>query len=144
MSTSPESVVALDYNGYNTFSITCMAEVPSGLQLSKTIRWEVSEGGAPSNPVSDNGDTITITDSGLDNPISSSVLMVTEDVAGQYVYTCTAIAVSQVGDPDIMESASTDVVVKGLWFVLFKDVVCVYRVSLPCSSYLFVSCLFSF
>ncbi len=92
----------------------CTADVPAGTQLTKVINWERMSEGAPSEPVADNGDSIIIETTGLSSPITTSVLMVTEDVSGQYVYTCTAIVVSQLGDPDITMTASSEVTVRGV------------------------------
>ncbi len=112
---SPEAIDVLDHDNFNTFSIMCTAELPSGVQASKVINWQRTLEGNPPEPVIANDDTIVIVTTDLDSPTSTSVLTVTEVISGQYVYTCTATVVGLPGDADITGSASTDVTVRGLY-----------------------------
>ncbi len=114
---SPETLDVLDHDNFNTFSITCTAELPSGVQASKVINWQRTLEGESPEPVVANGDTIVIVTTDLDSPTSTSVLTVTEVISGQYVYTCTATVVGLPGDPDITGSASTDATVRGLFLL---------------------------
>ena len=74
---------------YNTFSLTCNANVPQGVVSPKTFTWRrrigASTGGL--NDVMVNS-SILITSTNLDQPTSTSVLTVRETTAGDYRYRC--------------------------------------------------------
>ena len=75
---------------YNTFIITCTASAPRGVVAAKSFQWR-GRIGSPTNTLSettDNGDTIKIADSNLDQPVSISVLTVRERAPGEYHYRC--------------------------------------------------------
>ena len=73
---------------YNTFSITCTATAPEGVVSPKTFTWQRRRTGPGSgNPfrmVSNSESTVIEPDT----PDSQSVLTVTEEVDGVYVYRC--------------------------------------------------------
>jgi len=73
---------------YNTFSLTCTATVPQGVVSPKTFTWRRRIGPRGLNDITDNGDSILITSTNLDQPTSTSVLMVRETTAGDYHYRC--------------------------------------------------------
>ena len=71
---------------YNTFSLTCTATVPQGVVSPKTFTWRRRIGPSTRglNDTTDNGDSILITSTNLDQPTSTSVLTVRETTAGDY------------------------------------------------------------
>jgi len=75
---------------YNTFSLICTATVPQGVVSPKTFTWRRRIGSSTGglNDITDNGDSILITSTNLDQPTSTSVLTVRETTAGDYRYCC--------------------------------------------------------
>ena len=75
---------------YNTFSLTCTATVPQGVVSPKTFTWRRRIGSSTDDltDITDNGDSILITSTNLDQPTSTSVLTVKETTAGDYRYRC--------------------------------------------------------
>ena len=75
---------------YNTFFLTCTATVPQGVVLPKSFVWRRRIGSSITNLIrlTDNGDSILINSTNLDQPTSTSVLMVKETSAGDYRYRC--------------------------------------------------------
>jgi len=75
---------------YNTFFLTCTATVPQGVVLPKSFAWRRRIGSSITNltRLTDNGDSILITSTNLDQSTSTSVLTVRETTAGDYRYRC--------------------------------------------------------
>ena len=73
---------------YNTFSLTCTATVPEGVVSPKTFTWWRRK--ALSNILAqiNNNETIQINSSTLNQPVSTSVLTVTETRAAEWYYRC--------------------------------------------------------
>ena len=72
---------------YNTFSLTCTATVPEGVVSPKTFTWQrrIGPGSGSAFQMVSNSDSTVIEP---DIPDSQSVLTVTEEVNGVYVYRC--------------------------------------------------------
>ena len=73
---------------YNTFSLTCTATVPEGVISPKTFTWQKRRTGPGSGSgfqIVSNSESTVIEP---DIPDSQSVLTVTEEVDGVYVYQC--------------------------------------------------------
>ena len=75
---------------YNTFFLTCTATVPQGVVLPKSFAWRRRIGSSITNlmRLTDNGDSILINSTNLDQSTSTSVLTVKETTAGDYRYRC--------------------------------------------------------
>jgi len=75
---------------YNTFFFACTATVPQGVVSPKTFTWSRRIGASMSGliDITDNGGSILITSTDLDQPTSTSVLTVKETTAGDYHYRC--------------------------------------------------------
>jgi len=75
---------------YNTFSLTCTATAPQGVVSPKKFTWRRRIGSSTGglNDITDNGGSILITSTNLDQPTSTSVLTVRETTAGDYRYRC--------------------------------------------------------
>jgi len=75
---------------YNTFFLTCTATVPQGVVLPKSFAWTWKIGSSTTSltRLTDNGDSILINSTNLDQPASTSVLTVRETTAGDYCYRC--------------------------------------------------------
>ena len=75
---------------YNTFFLTCNATVPQGVVSPKTFIWRRRIGASTAGltDITDNGGSILITSTNLDQPTSTSVLTVRETTAGDYRYRC--------------------------------------------------------
>ena len=108
----PNMVISFDTEPYNTFTLTCTATVHDSVTVHKTIHWKIGPQGSEVN-ISDNGDTVVITNTNLNSPISTSVLQVTEDVIGNYQYTCTAMLQFSGEEDDISASDTANVTIKG-------------------------------
>ena len=97
-STVPTITVSLEPNTtrlpteppYNTFTITCTATAPEGVVAGKTIEWMRRIGSSTTglSEITDNGNTIQIVATGLNQPETISVLTVTETTPGDYRYRC--------------------------------------------------------
>ena len=83
---------------YNTFTLTCTATAPTGVIESKTFTWRRTSGLGGSCA---NFDVITGgVDSSVDQPVSSSVLTVTETTAAEWRYCCQASLFDVTGTSD--------------------------------------------
>ena len=86
----PNTTRLLTVPPYNTIVITCTATAPEGVVAGKTIEWRRRIG--PSNggllEITDNGDTIQVVTTGLNRPVTNSVLTVKETTPGDYRYRC--------------------------------------------------------
>ena len=101
---------------YNRFTITCTATAPEGVISPKTFIWRrtnVAGGSCDSfTDISDNGDTLRIMFSSLGQPVSTSVLTVTEDVPAEWQYCCEA-RLTDLGSSDVIENDVRSVNVAG-------------------------------
>ena len=109
----PNMVISFDTEPFNTFTLTCTAIVHDSVTVHKTIHWTMGPQGSEVD-VSDNGDTVVITNTNLNSPVSTSVLQVTEDVIGNYPYTCTAVLQFSGEEDDISASDTASVTIKGI------------------------------
>ena len=68
----------------------CTVTVPDGVVANKRIQWKQRSGSSSVRlpDIMNNGGSILIVYSGLDQPVSSTVLTVQENSAGQYHYYC--------------------------------------------------------
>ena len=88
LSLTPNTTRLPNVNPYNIFSLTCTATVPEGVVSPKTFTWQRRRTGP------DLGDAFKIVSNSAstvikpDIPDSQSVLTVTEEVDGVYVYQC--------------------------------------------------------
>ena len=75
---------------YNTFIIFCNASVPEGVVAPKTLEWRrrVMMQTNEWQEIIDNGDTIQIETSGLNQSMTTSQLTVSETTPGDYQYQC--------------------------------------------------------
>ena len=76
---------------FNTFSLTCTATVPQGVVSPKTFTWRRRRIGPSKrgfNDITENGDSILINSTNLNQPTSTSVLTVREIITGDYRYRC--------------------------------------------------------
>ena len=80
----PATVTALDILPYNTFTLRCVATAPANIFLQKSFVWRNG-----SNVISDNGNTVLITNHNVTMPVSTSELTVNEPAIGRYTYYCT-------------------------------------------------------
>ena len=73
---------------YNTFSLTCTATAPNSVIEPKTFIWlrAITAGGSCNQGVISD----SIVNSSVNQPVSTSVLTVTETVAASYRYCCRA------------------------------------------------------
>ena len=115
VTTSPvTSVDVIDVEPHNTFSIMCMATAPDSVIVPKSFQWErILQATSASETISDNGDFVTIVNSNLSSPTSTSTLTVRENTAGNYTYTCTATLQTLPGDPIISGTSSVCITVRG-------------------------------
>ena len=82
---------------YNTFTITCTATAPMGVIESKTFTWKRTGGlGGSCGSFSEvvENDTFQITNTNVAEPVSTSVLTVTETTAAVWRYCCQATLLS--------------------------------------------------
>ena len=88
---------------YNTFTLTCTATAPMGVIESKTFTWRRTSGSGGScgsfSEITDSG-TLQITNSNVDQPVSTSVLTVTETTAAVWRYCCQATLFDGSGTSD--------------------------------------------
>ena len=103
---------------YNQFTITCTATAPEGVISPKTFIWRrtnVAGGSCDSfTDISDNGDTLLIMFSSLGQPVSTSVLTVTEGIAAEWQYCCEArLTRTDLGSSDVIENDVRSVNVAG-------------------------------
>ena len=80
----PPSVSALDVLPFNTFTLRCVARAPENVFLEKSFVWRNG-----SSVITDNGDSVLITNHNTTMPISISELTVNEPAIGHYTYYCT-------------------------------------------------------
>ena len=80
----PPSVNALDILPYNTFTLRCAARAPENIFLEKSFVWRNG-----SSVITDNGDSVLITNHNTTMPVSISELTVNEPAIGRYTYYCT-------------------------------------------------------
>ena len=66
----------------------CTVTIPDGVVANKRIQWKQRRGSFGLTDIMDNDGSIQIVYSDLDQPVSSSVLTVQENSAGQYHYYC--------------------------------------------------------
>ena len=88
---------------YNAFTLTCTATAPLGVIESKTFTWRRRSGlgGSCSSFSAITGSaTLQITNSDVDQPVSTSVLTVTETTAAQWRYCCQASLLGVTGTSD--------------------------------------------
>ena len=90
MTVHPNTMRLPSESPYNTIIITCTASAPKGVVAGKSFRWRRRIGSPTSSlsEITDNGDTIIIADSNLNQPVSASVLTVRETAPGEYHYRC--------------------------------------------------------
>ena len=91
----PPTVTALDILPYNTFTLRCIANVPANVILQKAFVWRNG-----SNIITDNGDTVLISNLNTAMPESTSELTVNGPMIGIYTYYCT-VTISVPGGLDI-------------------------------------------
>ena len=88
LSLTPNTTRLPNVPPYNTFSLTCTATAPEGVVSPKTFTWQRRRTGPDLGDafqsVSDSESTVIKPDI----PDSQSVLTVTEEVDGEYVYQC--------------------------------------------------------
>ena len=88
---------------HNTFTLTCTATAPMGVIESKTFTWRRRSGSGGScgsfSEVIDGG-ALQITNSNVDQPVSTSVLAVTETTAAVWRYCCQASLLGVTGTSD--------------------------------------------
>ena len=88
---------------YNTFTLTCTATAPMGVIESKTFTWRRrsgSGGSCGSFSAITESDTLQITNSNVNQPVSTSVLTVTETTAAVWHYCCQASLLGVTGTSD--------------------------------------------
>ena len=73
---------------YNTFSLNCTAIVPQGEVTPKTFSWKRRTGHSSEEVKNDSSTVIRIENSNQGQPVSTSVLTVTETAAGTYHFQC--------------------------------------------------------
>ena len=88
---------------YNTFFLTCTATVPQGVVSPKTFTWRrrIGPDTGGLTYITDNGGSILITSTNLDQPTSTSVLTVRETTAGDYRYRC-RVDLTELGLPAVV------------------------------------------
>ena len=117
LSVMPNATRLPSADPYNQFTITCTATAPEGVISPKTFIWRrtnVAGGSCDSfsEEISDNGDTLQIMFSSLEQPVSTSVLTVTEDVPAEWQYCCEA-RLTDLGSSDVIENVVRSVNVAG-------------------------------
>ena len=116
LSVMPNATRLPNEDPYNQFTITCIATAPEGVISPKTFIWrrtDVAGGSCDSfTDISDNGDTLLIMFSSLGQPVSTSVLTVTEDVPAEWQYCCEA-RLTDLGSSDVIENDVRSVNVAG-------------------------------
>ena len=115
LSVMPNAARLPNADPYNQFTITCTATAPEGVISPKTFIWRrtAAAGGSCDSfaEISDNGATLRIVSSSLGQPVSTSVLTVTEDTPAEWQYCCEADLGS--GVDDVTENGVRSVNVTG-------------------------------
>ena len=90
LSLTPNTTRLPNVAPYNTFSLTCTATAPEGVVSPKTFTWWRQNAEMNNKLLQINhSETIHINSSTLNQPVSTSVLTVTETTAGEWYYRCT-------------------------------------------------------
>ena len=90
---------------YNTFTLACTATVPMGVIEPKTFTWRrttASGGSCGSFGVVTESGTRQIANSNVNQPVSTSVLTVTETTAAVWRYCCQASLLGVTGASDVV------------------------------------------
>ena len=106
----PPSVTALDVLPYNTFTLRCVASAPTNVILQKSFVWRNG-----SSVITDNGNTVLITNRDTAMPDSTSELTVNEPLIGSYTFYCT-VSMSVPGGLDISTFTTGTATVEGIIF----------------------------
>jgi len=80
----------LNFAPYNTFFLICTATVPQGVVVPKMFVWRRRIGPSTTGlaPLASSSNSRLITSTNLDQPTSTSVLIVRETIPGDYRYRC--------------------------------------------------------
>ena len=90
---------------YNTFTLTCTATAPMGVVEPKTFTWRrttASGGSCGSFAVVTESGIFQIANSNVNQPVSTSVLTVTETTAVVWRYCCQASLLGVTGASDVV------------------------------------------
>ena len=101
----------LDAPPYNVITLSCIITQPETVTVPKSIEWKRTSNGVFDTPAH-NGENINTTSSDLSEPISTSWLIVSEEVAGLKLYSCCASSLVPVDEP-VIYTESVEVTVKG-------------------------------
>lgn len=96
---------------YDTFTLKCTATASDGVIVAKSFEWSRGPPGAQT-VVGHNGNTISIRNYDLWSPQSISLLTVTGEPVGSYLYNCT-VRMSVPGGLDHVASAVANVEITG-------------------------------
>ena len=96
---------------YDTFTLRCTAVASDGVTVAKSFEWIRGPPGSQT-VVGHNGNTISIRNYDLRSPQSTSLLTVTGEPLGSYVYNCT-VRMSVPGGLDRVASAAASVEITG-------------------------------
>ena len=110
---------------YNTFTLTCTATAPMGVIESKIFTWRRrsgSGGSCGSFSVVINSGIFQIVNSNVNQPVSTSVLTVTETTAAEWRYCCQASLLGVTGNDEVSVTVTGECVIptdsKFLYFVV--------------------------
>lgn len=108
----PPIVTALDVSPYNMISIVCNVTQPGALILTKEITWKGTSPSGRTQHLNHTGADMNITNVGLEDSSSISMLSVYTTSAGTWRFTCIA-SLDVPSDPLISLSETATATVKG-------------------------------
>ena len=108
----PPIVTALDVSPYNMISIVCNVTQPAALILTKEITWKGTSPSWGTQDLNHTGTDMNITNIGLEDSSSISILSVYTTSAGTWRFTCIA-SLDVPSDPLISLSETATATVKG-------------------------------
>ncbi len=113
LSIQPPEAIALDVAPYNSLTLACVGTAPDGIAVTKAFEWRENSGDGQKLLVH-NGESIEISNSQLQMPLSFSELTVTGNSIGAYTYIC--IGSMQVyGGLNVAASATATATIQGIY-----------------------------
>ena len=121
---APETSAALTVLPYNIVTLRCVANVPETVLIEKYFEWRESD-----NVISDNGNSILISDHNTSQSESLSELTVINPSVGSYTYVCVVSLLIQNG-LGIDGNASGVVTVRGKYvdihnYAMLHEILCI-------------------
>lgn len=108
----PPIITALDVYPYNIISIVCNVTQPAAVTLTKEIMWKQTSPSRGIQTLNHTGVNVNITNAGLEDSLSTSMLSVYTSSSGTWRFTCIA-SLDVPSDPLISLSETATATVKG-------------------------------